>query len=77
MIISIQPLGLRDGESSKPKSLQIRVGKVMVKKYLFCSGVRFVRNASTAAQASAICAGEVAEMIVAARSVDLVCESVA
>lgn len=49
----------------------------MVKKYLFCSGVLLVRKASTAAQASEICDGEFADMIVAARSADLVCESVA
>lgn len=76
-IISVQPLGFEDGASSKPKSLQIRVGKAMVKKNLFCSGVRLARNDSTAAQASAICAGEVAAAMVAASSADFVCESVA
>lgn len=81
---SIQPLDgwrlvVAEGgeESSKPKILQIRAGKVMEKNQRCWSGACFRRKDSTAAQAEAICAGETAAETVAARSVALAWVSVA
>lgn len=81
---SIQPLDgwrlvVAEGgeESSKPKILQIRAGKVMEKNQRCWSGACFRRKDSTAAQAEAICAGKTAAETVAARSVALAWVSVA
>lgn len=49
----------------------------MEKNHRVWSGERLVKNDSIAVQAAAICGGDVAAVIVAASSVDLVCESVA
>lgn len=64
-------------ESSKPKTRQMRVGKVTEKNQRVWSGEWWRRKESTAEHASAIWGGETAERTAAARSWDLRCASVA
>lgn len=75
--ISIHPEGDIDltaaeaeEDSSKPKILQIRVGKVMEKNHRVWSAVCLCRNDSTASHAARICSGDEAASTVAAISED-------
>lgn len=61
--------------SSKPKSLQMRVGKVTEKKWRDWSGERECRKETMEAHAEEIWAGVEEETMVAARSWDFECES--
>lgn len=82
--VSIQPLGGRgfgvedkDGaESSKPKSLHIRVGKVREKNQRDWSGKRWCKKDEMEVHAEEICDGDEAAMMMEARSWDLDWESV-
>lgn len=82
--LSIQPLDERgfenddddeEAESSKPKSLQMRVGKVREKNQRDWSGERWWRKDKVEEQAAAIWGGDEAERMTAARSWDLDRES--
>lgn len=85
--VSIQPLGEEGAEgddvddadvaSSKPKSLQMRVGKVREKKWREWSGGSECRNDSMASQVEEIWCGADEARMVLARSWDLERESTA